>query len=326
MGGRRVFKLGTRGSPLAMWQARRVRDLLSKARPAAGIEIVTIQTSGDKILDKPLVQIGGKGIFTKEIEDALLDGAIDFAVHSFKDLPTKQPGGLAIAAVPERENPFDALVSRGGGSLAELPENPVVATGSHRRRSQVLAARPGATVVDIRGNVNTRLKKFDESDWHALVMARAALERMGWLDRISGTLDPKEMLPAPAQGALAIETRVDDGETIRLLEAVHNADVAASVRAERAFLAALEGGCQVPIAAHAVRGDGILILDGLVASLDGKTIVRGRREQPLEENPEALGRGLAEEVLDRGGREIVEELIRREEAHQAERAKEKPGG
>jgi hydroxymethylbilane synthase len=303
------FKLGTRGSPLALWQAERVQSLLWEHRPDVEIEIVIIQTIGDKILDKPMVQVGDKGIFTKEIENALLDKTIDFAVHSFKDLPTKLPEGLAIICIPERDSPFDALFSKSADCMKDFPKNPIIATGSLRRKAQILALRPDATVVDIRGNVNTRLRKYNESNWDGLIMAHAAIRRLEWEDKIAGVLKPEEMLPAPAQGALAVEARIDD-EAIRvLLQTIHDANTAAAVQAERAFLAALEGGCQVPIAAYAKLHDGQVELTGLIASLNGKQCVRecveGNREESI-----SLGRELAERVLENGGEDIIRELLR----------------
>jgi len=302
-----LFKLGTRGSPLAMWQAERVQALLQETNPGVVIEIEIIQTTGDKILDKPLVQIGDKGLFTKEIEIALVDGAIDLAVHSFKDLPTQLPEGLIISSIPERDSPFDALISRQSSSLSGLPANPVIATGSLRRKAQIMVARPDAEVVDIRGNVNTRLQKFHDSDWDALIMAEAGMRRMGWVDKISGVLSIDEMLPAPAQGALAIETRIDDQRTIALVESINDSDTSVGVEAERAFLAELEGGCQVPIAAYSIIDGEIMTLHGLISSLDGKNLVRRTTEASLS-NPALTGCSLAQAIKTNGGQEIIDIL------------------
>ncbi len=304
-----LFKLGTRGSPLALWQAERVQALLREQRPDSVVEIVIIHTTGDKILDKPLVQIGDKGLFTKEIEKALQDREIDFAVHSFKDLPTQLPEGLEIMAIPERDSPFDALVSESGTRLRDLPPDPTIATGSLRRRAQILAIRPDASVVDIRGNVNTRIRKFRESQWHALIMAEAGLRRMGWTDQIAGVLAIEEMLPAPAQGALAVEARSDDSRTRELLQSIHNPDTALGVQAERAFLATLEGGCQVPIAAHAILQGDEIHLHGLLANLDGSRCIRDSIAGG-NHDPSSLGRILAEQILEQGGHEIIESLTR----------------
>ncbi|MBN2325854.1 MAG: hydroxymethylbilane synthase [Candidatus Omnitrophica bacterium] len=301
------FVLGARGSPLALWQAERVKELLKDQCPETAIEIQIIHTTGDKILDKPLVQIGDKGLFTKEIEKALLDGEIDFAVHSFKDLPTQLPDGLAIVSMPERDSPFDALIAKEAKCLRDLPENPVIATGSLRRRAQVLAVRPDATVVDIRGNVNTRLRKYRESDWDALIMAEAGLRRMEWRDQIAGVLSIEEMLPAPAQGALAAEARTDDARTGALLQKIHQVEAAAGVRAERAFLAAMEGGCQVPIAAHAVVENGRILLHGLLANLNGSRCIRDALSGS-EDDPVSLGEALAEAIIQKGGHEIIASL------------------
>ncbi|MBZ0256015.1 hydroxymethylbilane synthase [bacterium] len=303
----RTFLLGTRGSPLALWQADRVKALLAEAQPECKVEIEIIHTIGDKILDKPLVQVGGKGIFTKEIENALLDKTIDFAVHSFKDLPTVLPGGLGVTAIPERDSPFDALISRRYSSILEMPESPVIATGSLRRRAQILALRPKANVIDLRGNVNTRFQKYDDADWDGMIMAHAAIRRMGWDDRIAAVILPLEMLPAPAQGAIAIESRLEDEETTALLQSIHAKTTAVSVIAERSFLATLEGGCQVPMAAHATVTDGTVSLEGLVASLDGEPILRGSKQAPCD-NAEALGRELAQSLIDQGADAIIESL------------------
>jgi hydroxymethylbilane synthase len=302
-----LFKLGTRGSPLALWQADRVKAMLQETRPDATVEIVIIHTIGDKILDKPLVQVGGKGIFTKEIENALLAREIDFAVHSFKDLPTVLPDGLAIVSIPDRSDPFDAIFSRSGTSLATLPPNPTIATGSLRRKAQVLIARPDAAVVDIRGNVNTRLAKYRDSDWDALIMAQAGIVRMGWQDKISGVLSIDEMIPAPAQGALAIEARCDDQRTIDLLQSIHNQEVAVGVLAERAFLAVMEGGCQVPMGAFAEVNPKSLRLHGFASNLDGSIYFNQILEGSIL-HPEETGKKLAHHILDNGGHKIVQQL------------------
>lgn len=302
-----VFKLGTRGSPLALWQAERVKTLLAEAVPDAQVEIEIIHTLGDKILDKPLVQVGGKGIFTKEIETAMLDERIDFAVHSFKDLPTVLPDGLAVVSIPERDSPFDALFSRDYSCLADMPDDAVIATGSLRRRAQILALKPKAQVIDLRGNVNTRLQKYNDAGWHGMIMAHAAIRRMEWDDKIAGPLSPDEMLPAPAQGAIAIEARGDDSETRELLQSIHNSDDASSVLAERAFLARLEGGCQVPMAAYATVESGALKLAGLVSSINGDPMASDSIEGPAGQ-AESLGRELADRLLEQGGADIIEHL------------------
>ena len=297
------FKLGTRGSPLAMWQAERVSALLMEKCPDIRIEVVIIHTLGDKVLDRPLVQLGDKGLFTREIETALQKQEIDFAVHSFKDLPTVLPQGLGIVSIPERDSPFDALFSHKATSLRALPENPTIATGSLRRRAQILALRPDAKVVDLRGNVNTRVEKFLKSNWDGMIMAHAGIRRMNWEDRMAGVLAPEEMLPAPAQGALAIEARVDDGETVSLLREIHDEEAAWAVTAERAFLATLEGGCQVPMGAYAHLNNGTLHLEGLVASIDGKRLIR--QSISGDRKAETLGKSLAEQVYQQAAGRLL---------------------
>lgn len=294
-----------------MWQAERVKSLLEVTLPNQPVEIVIIHTRGDKILDKPYVQVGGKGIFTKEIEDALLAGEIDFAVHSFKDLPAVQPEGLDIVCIPERDSPYDALFSTSVSRLSDLPEAPTLATGSPRRRAQLLALRPQATILDLRGNVNTRLKKFHESEWDGMIMAHAAIRRMGWEERIAGPIAIEEMLPAAAQGALAIEARTDDQATREALDAIHNKQTAISVTAERAFLANLEGSCHIPIAAYGQVNDATLHLEGMLASLDGDPLIRQRIDGPIEE-AQRLGTELAESIKQAGGQAIIERLTQPE--------------
>lgn len=299
--------LGTRGSPLALWQAERVKALLAAARPDVAIEIEIIHTRGDKILDKPFIQVGGKGIFTKEIEEALLAGSIDFAVHSYKDLPSILPEGLAIVCIPERDSPLDALFSRGAACLADLPEAPIVATGSPRRRAQILALRPQAEIIDLRGNVNTRLRKFNESTWDAMIMAHAAIRRMGWDETLATPIAIKEMLPAPAQGALAIEARADDAACREVLRAIHSEAAAVGVAAERALLAGLEGSCHIPIAAYADVDGNSMTLHGLLSAPDGEPLIRRSLTSPSQE-AESLGTRLAETILAEGGREIIDAL------------------
>lgn len=304
---KRVFKLGTRSSPLALWQADRVSTLLKQFQPDIQMEIIKITTSGDKILDKPLVQVGGKGIFTKEIEEAMQREEIDFAVHSFKDLPTVLPDGLEVTCIPERSSPFDALFSPSSNAIRGLPKNPTIATGSLRRKAQILYLRPDAEVVDIRGNVNTRLKKYEEAGWDGFIMAHAAVVRMEWEDKVH-IISPKEILPPPAQGALAIECRSDDDETKTLLAAIHNKHIAPAVWAERSFLSAMEGGCQIPLAAYAGLYGNCLALTGLISALDGKESIR-QSVYGSSEDPYSLGKQLAETILQNGGEEIKTALI-----------------
>jgi len=290
-----------------LWQAEHVRNLLVKAHPGIKIELVPIQTKGDRVLDAPLAKVDSKGIFTREIEQALLSGAVDLAVHSLKDLPTTLPAGLMIGAVCEREDPLDCLVTKGARSLAELPAEAVVATGSPRRKAQLLHLRPDLRIVDLRGNVGTRLRKLDESDWDAIVLAKAGLVRLGFENRISCVLGRKEMLPAVCQGALGIEIRQEDGKTAALVSPLDHAPSRLATAAERAFLASLGGGCQVPIAALARVGWGTLAIEGLVASPDGRTYLRRHIEGPASA-AEALGKALGAEILEEGGGAILGEV------------------
>jgi hydroxymethylbilane synthase len=298
------LRIGTRGSPLALWQAGHVRDLLVKAHPGIEVEIVPIQTKGDRALDTPLATVGSKGLFTREIEQALLSGAVDLAVHSLKDLPTTLPARLMIGAVCEREDPLDCLVTKGARSLVELRAEAVVATGSPRRKAQLLHLRPDLRIVDLRGNVGTRLRKLDESDWDAIVLAKAGLVRLGFENRIHCVLSQKEMLPAVCQGALGIEIRQDDSRTAALVSPLDHAPTRLATAAERAFLASLGGGCQVPIAALARVGWGTLSLEGLVASPDGRMYLRRHMEGPASA-AEALGKALGAEILEEGGGAIL---------------------
>ena len=299
------LRIGTRGSPLALWQAGHVRGLLEKAHPGIEVEIVPIQTKGDRVLDTPLATVGSKGLFTREIEQALLSGAVDLAVHSLKDLPTALPAGLMIGAVCEREDPLDCLVTKGARSLAELRAEAVVATGSPRRKAQLLHLRPDLRIVDLRGNVGTRLRKLDESDWDAIVLAKAGLIRLGFESRIHCVLSQKEMLPAVCQGALGIEIRQEDGKTATLVSPLDHAPSRLATAAERAFLASLGGGCQLPIAALARVGWGTLTLEGLVASPDGRVYLRRHMEGPASA-AEALGKALGAEILALGAADILQ--------------------
>jgi hydroxymethylbilane synthase len=298
------LRIGTRGSPLALWQANHVADLLRPLAAPRPVELVLIQTTGDRVQDRPLAQIGGDGLFTKEIQRAVLAGTADVAVHSLKDLPTIPVEGLALAAVPRRGPTGDAFVSRRHRAFDELPPGARVGTSSLRRRAQVLHRRPDLRLVDMRGNVETRLRKLTEQGLDALVLARAGLERLGLADSITETLDPAWMLPAVGQGALGLECRADDRETQRLLTALDDAPSRQAVLAERALLRALGGGCLVPIgAAAAVEGD-VLTLRGAVLSPDGRQRVAGETAGPAAE-AEALGERLAAELLAQGARALL---------------------
>jgi hydroxymethylbilane synthase len=292
-----VIVIGSRGSQLALWQARHIAACLQDRGVETRLEM--IKTTGDKITDVPLSQIGGKALFTKEIEEALLAGTIDLAVHSLKDMPTALPPGLTLAAIPPREDPRDALIGR---SLAELGPGDKIGTSSLRRAAQLHALGRGFAIETVRGNVDTRLRKLDEGRYHAIVLAAAGLKRLGWADRIRELLDPAVMCPAVGQGALAVETRADDGAAHKIARLLNDADSEAAVTAERALLATLEGGCQVPIGAHATVAGSAIHLQALVASIDGLRIVRDRATGV---NPAALGRELGERLLAAGAREIL---------------------
>ena len=300
-----VLRLGSRGSALALWQTEHVAAALMQAHPGLRTEITIIKTQGDKILDVPLARIGDRGLFVKEIEEALLAGRIDAAVHSLKDLPTIQPAGLLIAAVMERADPRDCLVSPRFGSLAALPEGAVVGTSSLRRKAQLKARHPGLHFKDVRGNLQTRLAKLDAGEYDVLVLATAGLERLGiGVDRIRERLAPEDCLPAVGQGALAIECRADDAATRALLAPLEHGPTRTCVTAERALLRALEGGCQVPIAAHARLIGGQLVLKALVAAIEGDPIVQtSRAGDPAE--ADAIGRAAAEDLRAQGADAIL---------------------
>lgn len=295
-----VLTIGSRGSQLALWQTRWVAARLAELGVETRIEI--IKTTGDHISAVPLAKAGGKGLFTKELEEALIEHRIDLAVHSLKDLPTTLPEGLRLAAVPEREDPRDAVVGR---RLAELSAGARVGTGSLRRAAQLRALHPWLVVENIRGNVDTRLRKLDEGQFDAIILASAGLRRLGWAGRIAQILDPAEMCPAVGQGALAIESRDKDDNVNAILIRLDHMPTRLAVTAERALLAGLGGGCQVPIGAHAAVVDGRLRLHALVAAPDSGDIVRCEVEGPLEEAAE-IGRRAASELLARGASRILE--------------------
>lgn len=302
--------IGSRGSQLALWQANHVKSLLGSHFPELSIHIQIIKTLGDKIVDSPLSRIGDKGLFTKEIEHALLEGRIDLAVHSLKDLPTRLPDGLLIGAITRREDVSDVFIahSKKKRSFTELAPDAVIATGSLRRKCQLLRHRPQLHIVDVRGNLNTRLAKLDESDWDGMILARAGIVRLGLDERITDILPPDFMLPAVGQGALAVEIRSDDDPLRELLVSLHDPQTADAVTSERALLRRLEGGCQVPIGAYGRVEDGQLVLVAMIGSLDGKRMVRGSIKG-APHNAEQLGTTLAEQLLERGGKEILDEII-----------------
>lgn len=304
---RSTLIIGTRGSQLALWQAEWVQGQLKQMAPDLSVVLKRIQTSGDKIQDVPLAKVGGKGLFVKEIEEALLRKDIDLAVHSMKDLPAVLPSGLQIMCIPEREDPRDALLSRDEKKLDALPLGARVGTSSLRRQSQLLHARPDLHIEMLRGNVDTRLRKLHENHFDAIVLAASGLKRLGWDEQITEYLPIDVSLPAIGQGALGIEGRENDGFVQDLVSRLEHRPTRVTVTAERTFLARLEGGCQVPIAGHAVLEGEELTLDGLVASVDGTRYVRYSLSGSAQE-AEFLGTKVAEELLERGAHLILQEI------------------
>jgi hydroxymethylbilane synthase len=304
------IRIGTRGSELALWQTNHVKELLEVRFPGTTIDVQKIKTTGDKILDAPLSKIGDKGLFTKELEFALLDDRVDIAVHSFKDVPTLVPEGLTIAAVLEREDVRDVFIAnpkKSCQSFAALPLNSIIATGSLRRKCQLLNSRPDIQTADIRGNLNTRITKLDSSEWDGMILAKAGVTRLGWAQRITDVLPLEFMLPAVGQGALAIESRTGDRRVHELLRPLHHHRTAEAVTSERALLRYLEGGCQIPIGAYGQITGNELRLDAIIGSLDGKRMVRGRKIGTIAD-PEQIGIDLAKELFHQGGKEILEEI------------------
>jgi len=299
--------IGTRASPLALWQANFVRTEIERTHPGVTVIIKTIHTQGDKILDVPLAKVGGKGLFVKEIETELIAGTIDLAVHSMKDVPTVLPDELEISVICDREDPRDAFLAREAKSVADLPQGAKVGTSSLRRQAQIMGLRPDLNVVSLRGNVGTRVRKMTEENMDAIILAVSGLLRMEMEGLITARLDPEVFVPAVAQGALGIEIRKKDGATRAMIDFLNHPLSAMRVAAERAFLARLEGGCQVPIAGHATLVDGRLKLDGLVGSVDGKVIFRDQTEGDPADGP-ALGKALAEKLLDMGAEKVLKEV------------------
>lgn len=306
-----VIRIASRGSELALWQANTVRGALLSAHPRLQVDIEVIRTTGDRILDVPLARIGDRGLFTKEIDAALLEGRADLAVHSLKDVPTRVTDGLTLAAVSDREDPRDVLILRADlqGGLLDLPSGSRIGTSSLRRRSQLRALRPDLEVVDLRGNLNTRLGKLDAGGYEGILLAAAGVLRLGWRDRISQWLPLESWLPAVGQGALAVLARSDDRRTVDLLRPLHHRDTAVAVTAERAFLNALEGGCQIPIAALASVAGSEVVLDGLVTDLDGQAVLR-RQARGAVDAAADVGRSLANRLLEQGAGEILAEIRR----------------
>jgi len=305
---KRKIVIATRGSMLALWQAEWIKSQLLEIDPELEIELNKIKTTGDKIVDVPLAQVGGKGLFVKEIEEAMLRGEADLAVHSMKDVPTDLPEGLHLASITKREDPRDALIAaKDINSFADLPKYANVGTSSLRRICQLLNRRPDLKITQLRGNVDTRLKKLDEGQFDAVILAAAGVNRLGRADRITEILSPEISLPAIGQGAVGIECRVDDAFINGLLKKLDHQETSICVRAERAFLKKLEGGCQVPIAAYAQLIDGKIVMEGLVGSVDGKTLIRDKIKGKPEE-AESLGTELAEKLLAAGAKEILDEV------------------
>ena len=308
-----VLRIATRESPLALWQAEFVKARLEQAHPGLTVELLGMKTKGDVILDTPLAKVGGKGLFVKELEVAMLEKRADIAVHSMKDVPVEFPEGLGLVVICEREDPRDAFVSNEYGSVDDLPVGAVVGTCSLRRQAQLKARRPDLKIVNLRGNVNSRLAKLDDGKFEAIILAAAGLKRLGFDDRIRRAMPPEESLPAVGQGAVGIECRLDDQRTIDLLQCLKHEDTTTRVLAERAMNNRLEGGCQVPIAGYSVLEGDQIWLRGLVGEPDGSNIVRhqvrGHRDQA-----EVLGRELAEILLKQGAREILDRLYHPDES------------
>ena len=296
----------TRPSALARWQTARVIQLLQAAHPGLECTEYVITTKGDRVLDRPLPEIGGKGLFTSELEKALLSGKVHAAVHSLKDLPVEATPGIVVAAIPEREVAYDVLVCAEGQTLSSLPEGARVGTCSLRRTAQLLARRPDLTILPLRGNVETRLRKVLSGEYDAIILAQAGLTRLGLQAHISEVFPLEVMLPAPGQGALAVQCRAEDTETFELLAAIHDPLTAAAVGAERAFLSGLGGGCSLPIAAFAEKNNGQIILTGAVISADGKQAIR---LSAVDKEPYKLGERLAELVLERGAAELLKAIV-----------------
>lgn len=299
--------IGTRSSKLALWQADFVAEAIKGEHPELAVKEQRMTTKGDKILDAPLAKIGGKGLFTKELEEAMLAGEIDIAVHSLKDMPTEVPEGLAITAITKRADPGDAFVSNRFGKLSELPKGARVGTSSLRRRAQLLALRPDLDIHDLRGNVGTRLARLDAGEYDAIVLAVAGLTRLGFGERIREVIPRDHMLPAVGQGALAIESRVDDTAVNKAIAFLNDTDMRTAATVERAFLARVEGGCQVPVGVYAECENGEVNVEAIIASLDGRRCYRGKTHGKGSD-AERLGKELAEHLLDEGGLAILQEL------------------
>ncbi len=303
----KTLKIATRQSPLALWQAEFIRSCLEERNADLKVELVTFVTQGDKILDTPLAKIGGKGLFVKELEAALLDGRADLAVHSMKDVPMALPEGLSLAVICEREDPFDAFVSNHYANFNDLPQGAKVGTSSLRRKCQILKQRPDLEIIDLRGNVGTRLSKLDAGLYDAIILASAGLKRLGLSERIRHTLPASVSLPAVGQGALGLECRENDQKVLDLIQPLLHMETSACVRAERAFNAYLEGGCQVPIAGYATLHADELHIEGRVGSVDGATLLVAELRGPVVQ-AEQLGEALAQQLLKLGAGELLQAL------------------
>jgi len=304
---RNKIRIGTRKSMLALTQSNMIKGMIEARYPDCEVELMKIVTKGDKILDVPLAKVGGKGLFVKEIEEAMLRGEVDIAVHSMKDVPAELPPDLFIGVVVEREDPRDAFLSVKYKSIKELPQEAKIGTSSLRRRSQLALARPDLEIEDLRGNLDTRIRKLDEGMYDAIILATAGLNRMGWSERITAFFESADMLPAVAQGAVGIEMRRDDRELIEGLAYLDHRDTSVAVTCERGFLNRLEGGCQVPIGGHATVDGDRISLTGLIASVSGDRFLKETAEGSAAD-AEKIGRELAEKLLDMGGAEILAEV------------------
>jgi len=304
------LRIGTRGSQLALFQANWVKDQLVRTHPELKVTLIKIKTTGDKIQDAPLAKIGGKGLFVKEIEEALIQRKIDLAVHSIKDVPTEFPKGLHLSVITKREDPRDVFISKDGKTLKDLPQGAKIGTSSLRRQAQLLHFRSDLELIPLRGNLDTRLKKLKTLNLDAIVLALAGVKRLGLEERISEIIPIDISLPAIGQGALGIETRMDDRVVEDQIRFLNDPDSSIAITAERAFLKKLEGGCQVPIAAFAQKVGSTLQIDGLVGTIDGKRLIRHHLEGPIEE-AEPLGTQLAEILLVKGAKEILDEVYQR---------------
>jgi hydroxymethylbilane synthase len=303
----KTIVIGTRGSQLALWQANWVKEAIRRHRPEYSVELAIIKTKGDKILDVPLAKVGGKGLFVKEIEEALLDGRIDLAVHSMKDMPAVIPDGLCIGAIPEREEPRDVLITREGKPLEALPRGAKIGTSSLRRSAQLLHKRPDFVITPLRGNLDTRLRKLESESLDAIVLAAAGVKRLGLSDRITEVLDETVMLPAVGQGALCIEVREDDPLISPIMAELDDTHTRKVVLGERAFLHRLEGGCQVPIAGHGHLKNNSYTLAGLVCDVDGTQRIKASLTGSADQS-QKIGVELAETLLSKGAGEILERL------------------